>query len=337
MVVRPERLTAAATPEQETHQPQAAPWSRRHLLDVDNLSREEILLLLETAEGMEEVLQRRVARTPALRGLTVVNLFYEASTRTRASFELAGKVLGADVINVAGSGSSVEKGESLIDTVRTLKAIGADVLVMRHPSSGAPQLAARQTEAHVINAGDGWHAHPTQALLDAYTLQKALGSLEDRRIVIVGDITHSRVARSNIWALTTLGARITLCGPRTLLPRGLEGVAGPRALPHVEIEDDLDRAMAGADAVMALRVQRERIKGAALPSLREYAARYQLNAERLALAEEGAPVLHPGPMNEGVEVSAEVAHGLQSEVERQVQHGVAIRMAALYLLARTGA
>jgi aspartate carbamoyltransferase catalytic subunit len=335
MVVRPERSTEA-TPEPETQQAEAAPWSRRHLLDVDSLSREEILLLLETAEGMEEVLQRRVARTPALRGLTVVNLFYEASTRTRASFELAGKVLGADVINVAGSGSSVEKGESLIDTVRTLKAIGADVLVMRHPSSGAPQLAARQTEAHVINAGDGWHAHPTQALLDAYTLQKALGSLEDRRIVIVGDITHSRVARSNIWALTTLGARVTLCGPRTLLPRGLEGVARPRALPAVEIEDNLDRAIAGADAVMALRVQRERIKGAALPSLREYAARYQLNAERLALAAKGAPVLHPGPMNEGVEVSAEVAHGLQSEVERQVQHGVAVRMAALFLLARTG-
>lgn len=336
MVVRPKRGTEATTSGHESAPPEAAPWSRPHLLDVDSLSREEVLLLLETAEGMEEVLQRRVARTPALRGVTVVNLFYEASTRTRASFELAGKVLGADVINVAGSGSSVEKGESLIDTVRTLKAIGADVLVMRHPSSGAPHLAARQTDAHVINAGDGWHAHPTQALLDAYTLQKALGSLENRRVVIVGDVTHSRVARSNIWALTALGARITLCGPRTLLPRGLEDSDDPRALPHVEIEDDLDRAIVGADAVMALRVQRERIQGAALPSLREYAVRYQINAARLALAGEGAPLLHPGPMNEGVEVSAEVAHGLQSEVERQVQHGVAIRMAALYLLARTG-
>ena len=337
MVVRPERGTETATPEEAAARQEVAPWSRAHLLDVDGLSREEILLLLETAEGMEEVLQRRVARTPALRGVTVVNLFYEASTRTRASFELAGKVLGADVINVAGSGSSVEKGESLIDTVRTLKAIGADVLVMRHPSSGAPQLAARQTSAHVINAGDGWHAHPTQALLDAYTLQKALGSLEDRRIVIVGDVTHSRVARSNIWALTTLGARITLCGPRTLLPRGIVGIDDARALPHVELEDDLDRAIVDADAVMALRVQRERIRGAALPSLREYASRYQISTERLARAAEGAPLLHPGPMNEGVEVSADVAHGLQSEVERQVQHGVAIRMAVLYLLARTGA
>ncbi len=336
MVVRAERGAETLTPKDGVTPPDTTAWSRTHLLDIDSLSRKEILLLLETAEGMEEVLQRRVARTPALRGVTVVNLFYEPSTRTRASFELAGKVLGADVINVSGSGSSVEKGESLIDTVRTLKAIGADVLVMRHPSSGAPQLAARQTDAHVINAGDGWHAHPTQALLDAYTLQKALGSLENRRIVIVGDVTHSRVARSNIWGLTTLGARITLCGPRTLLPRGLERSNDPRALPHVEIEDNLDRAIVGADAVMALRIQRERIKGAALPSMREYATRYQINAQRLSRAGTGAPLLHPGPMNEGIEVSAEVAHGLQSEVERQVQHGVAIRMAALYLLARTG-
>lgn len=330
MVTESRTEAPAATP------PLAAePWSRRHLLDVDTLSREEIERLLETAAGMEEVLHRRVARTPALRGVTVVNLFHEASTRTRASFELAGKALGADVINLTGSGSSAEKGESLADTVRTLEAIGADVLVMRHPSSGAPYLAARHTSAHVVNAGDGWHAHPTQALLDAYTLRKAVGELDGKRVCIVGDVLHSRVARSNLWTLTALGARVTLVGPRTLLPRGLNA-RGEGALPPVEVDDDLDRAVAGADAIMALRIQRERQREALLPSLREYAARYQINAARLARAAEGAPLLHPGPMNEGIEVSAEVAHGLQSQVERQVQHGVAVRMATLYLLARTG-
>ena len=196
-------------------------------------------------------------------------------------------------------------------------------------------MAARHTSAHIINAGDGWHAHPTQALLDAYTLRKKLGSLEGKRIVIVGDIKHSRVARSNMWALTTLGASLTLVGPRTLLPVGLEAAASG-GLPSVAIEDNLDRAIEGADAVMALRVQRERLGAASLPSLREYASLYQVNSERLARAAEGAPLLHPGPMNEGVEISSDVAHGIQSEVERQVQHGVAVRMAALYLLARTG-
>ncbi len=310
-------------------------WAGPHLLDIDVLTRDEILLILDTTAGMEEVLHRRVARTPALRGVTVVNLFYEASTRTRASFELAGKVLGADVINVAGSGSSVEKGESLVDTVQTLKAIGADVIVMRHPSSGAPYLAARETSAHVINAGDGWHAHPTQALLDAYTLRKTMGTLEGKRVLIVGDVQHSRVARSNIWALTTLGATVTLVGPGTLMPRGLEP-SQVHGLPAVEVDDDLDRAIVGADAVMALRIQKERMRSAMLPSLREYASRYQIDSTRLAKAAEGAPLLHPGPMNQGIEVAADVAHGLQSEVERQVQHGVAVRMAALYLLARTG-
>ena len=332
MVIEPKAANEAVpVPVQPTEQS----WSRTHLLDVDTLSREEILLLLETAEGMEEVLHRRVARTPALRGITVVNLFYEPSTRTRASFELAGKVLSADVINLAGSGSSADKGESLVDTVRTLEAVGANVLVLRHGSSGAPYLAARHTSAHIINAGDGWHAHPTQALLDAYTLRKKLGSLEGKRIVIVGDIKHSRVARSNMWALTTLGASLTLVGPRTLLPVGLEAAADG-GLPSVAIEDNLDRAIEGADAVMALRVQRERLGAASLPSLREYASLYQVNSRRLARAAEGAPLLHPGPMNEGVEISSDVAHGIQSEVERQVQHGVAVRMAALYLLARTG-
>ena len=313
-------------------------WEHDHLLDVDTLSRGDIVTVLDTAEAMEEVLQRRVARTPALRGVTVFNLFYEASTRTRASFELAGKVLGADVINMAGSGSSVEKGESLIDTVATIRAIGADVIVLRHPSGGAPYLAAQHSEAHVVNAGDGLHAHPTQALLDAFTLRRRLGNLEGKRICLVGDIKHSRVARSNVWALSTLGMEVTLVCPRTLLPTGLNvdgSASGARlALPRVRLEEDLDRAIVGADAVMALRLQQERMRGAFVPSLREFSRRYQITAERLSRAHAGAPVLHPGPMNEGVEIAPDVAHGMQSEVERQVSHGVAVRMAVLYLLTR---
>ena len=331
-IARPgDRAAEAADPEGAP-----MPWRHRDLLDVDVWSREDIVTVLDTAEAMEEVLQRRVARTPALRGVTVFNLFYEPSTRTRASFELAGKVLGADVINMTGSGSSVEKGESLIDTVATIRAIGADVIVMRHPSGGAPYVAAQHSEAHVVNAGDGLHAHPTQALLDAFTLRRRLGDLAGKRIVLIGDIKHSRVARSNVWALTTLGMDVTLVGPRTLLPTGLN--AAPPAsgrdlsLPHVTIEENLDRAIAGADAVMALRLQRERMQGAFLPSLREFSRRYQITPERLSRARPGAAVLHPGPMNEGVEIAADVAHGMQSEVERQVSHGVAVRMAVLYLL-----
>ena len=317
----------------EAAPPEPAVWTRRRLLDVDELRRDEITHVLDSTTAMEEVLQRRVARTPALRGVSLFTLFYEPSTRTRASFELAGKVLGADVVNVSTEGSSVEKGESLTDTVRTLEAIGADAIVLRHPRAGAPYLAAQHTTAHLINAGDGAHAHPTQALLDAYTLRRAWGTLEGRRICIVGDISHSRVARSDLWAFTTLGATVTLVAPRTLLPPGLNQ-DHPLALPAVEIDDDLDRAIVGADAVMALRLQQERMGGGLLPSLREYARRYQITAERLARAAEGALVLHPGPMNEGVEIAPEVAHGLQSEVERQVRHGVAVRMAVLYLLMR---
>ena len=284
---------------------------------------------------MEEVLHRRVARTPTLRGVTLVTIFYEASTRTRASFELAGKVLGADVINLSAGGSSVEKGESLIDTVRTIEAIGADIVVMRHPQAGAPYVAARHSEAHLINAGDGAHAHPTQALLDAYTLRKSLGTVEGKRICIVGDIKHSRVVRSNLWTLSKLGAMVTLVGPQSLMPPGLNQ-DHPLGLPGVTVEHDLDRALEGADAVMALRLQRERAASAQVPSVREYSRRYQITQDRLMLARPGAPVLHPGPMNEGVEIAPAVAQGLQSEIERQVQHGVAVRMAVLYLLARGG-
>ncbi len=334
-------LSIAAAPEvPPSAAANAQPWRHRHLLDVDGLERSEIEQVLETARAMQEVLDRPVARTPALRGVTVCNLFYEASTRTRASFELAGKVLGADVINVSAGGSSVEKGESLVDTVKTIAAVGADVVVMRHPASGAPYLAAETigAAAHVINAGDGQHAHPTQALLDAYILQNAFGRLDGRRVVIVGDVLHSRVVRSNIWALTRLGADLTLVAPRPLLPawlaRGAEEREHPLALPNVSCESDLDRAIAGADAVMALRHQRERMRGELLPSTAEYARRYQLTAERLAAAAPHAVVMHPGPMNEGVEIASEVAHGCQSRIEAQVAAGLAVRMAVLFLLVR---
>jgi aspartate carbamoyltransferase catalytic subunit len=327
---------AIDTPPRPTEAPlpaeQAAPvWSRRHVLDLDDFSLDEIELVLETTEAMKEVLAREVARVPALRGTTVVTLFYEASTRTRASFELAGKVLGADVINLTASGSSVEKGESLIDTVRTLRAIGAHVLVMRHSMSGAPYLAAAHCDAQVVNAGDGWHAHPTQGLLDLYTLRSHIGALQGKRIVIVGDVAHSRVARSDIWGLTRVGAEVVVCGPPTLLPAEL-GCAHPDGLPAVTVEPDLDRAISGADAVMTLRLQQERMTAGLLPSLREYSRLYQVNEERMSRARPGAPVLHPGPMNEGVEISAALAHGARSLIEEQVTNGVAVRMALLYLM-----
>ncbi|TMB95217.1 MAG: aspartate carbamoyltransferase catalytic subunit [Chloroflexi bacterium] len=322
-----------------TIEAQPAVWTKKHLLDVDELSRAEIEAVFETADAMKEVLGREVPRVPALRGRTVITLFYEPSTRTRASFELAGKALGADVINISAGGSSIEKGESLIDTVRTLQAVGADMLVMRHPSSGAPYLVARHMHASVINGGDGCHAHPTQALLDAYTIRSRLGDLSGRRIVIVGDIAHSRVARSNIWALSTLGAQVTLCAPPTLLPPALRRRAEDDdgellAMPPVRVETDLDRAIEGVDVIMALRLQKERMSGGLLPSLREYASLYQLTEERLARAQTGALVMHPGPMNEGIEISPAVARSLQSVVEEQVTNGVAVRMAVLYLLAR---
>jgi len=308
-------------------------WQRRHLLDLDDFSADELELVMRTTDAMKEVLAREVPRVPALRGTTVVTLFYENSTRTRASFELAGKVLGADVINVSASGSSVEKGESLIDTVKTLRAIGADALVMRHGRSGAPYLAAQHAGCPVVNAGDGMHAHPSQALLDLYTLRAHMGGVRGRRVVIVGDVLHSRVARSNLWALTALGAQVTVCAPRTLIPAGL-GEASEGALPPVRVETSLDTAVEGADAVMALRMQHERMDGGYVPGVREYSRLYQVNGERLARAKPDALVLHPGPMNEGVEISHDVAHGLQSRVEEQVANGVAVRMAVLWLLTR---
>lgn len=307
-------------------------WRRRHVLATDDWSRDEIEAVLATTDAMLEVLSRPVRRAPALHGRTVVLFFAEASTRTRVSFELAARTLSADVVNVTAAGSSVEKGESLLDTVRTLQALGGDVLVMRHAASGAPYFVAERVSSAVINAGDGWHAHPTQGLLDAYTLRAALGDLGGRRIVIVGDVLHSRVARSDIHALVPLGARITLSGPPTLVPSAWRCGALPGGVAY---EPDLDRALDGADAVITLRLQRERQESGLLPSIREYARTWGLSEERVARMRPEAPVLHPGPMNEGVEIDAAVAHGPRSLIERQVTNGVAVRMSLLYLLAET--
>lgn len=307
-------------------------WTRRHVLDTDDWSRAEIERVLETTGAMREVLSRPIRRAPPLRGRTVILFFAEASTRTRVSFELAAKALSADVTTITTSGSSVEKGESLYDTVRTLQALGGDLVVMRHPSSGAPYFVAERTDAAVINAGDGWHAHPTQGLLDAYTLRAALGDLAGKRIVIVGDVMHSRVARSDIHTLTPLGATITLSGPGTLMPTAWRGGALP---PCVTYEPDLDRALDGADGVIALRLQKERQESGLLPSLREYTRVWGLTEERVKRMRPNAPVMHPGPMNEGVEIDAAVAHGARSLVEQQVTNGVAVRMALLYLLIGT--
>jgi aspartate carbamoyltransferase catalytic subunit len=287
---------------------------------------------------MREVLARPIAKVPALRGRNVTILFYEASTRTRVSFEVAAKNLSADVVNIAAATSSVTKGESLVDTIRTVEALGAQMLVMRHGVSGAPYLAAETFGGSVLNGGDGWHAHPTQALLDLYTLRGRFdgGSLVGRKIVILGDVLHSRVARSNIWTLTAAGADLWLCGPATLL-RGFEAWAGRGAADgrRFHVTSSIDEALRDADVVMALRIQKERMASGLLPSMREYAARYGLTRERLAVARPDALVMHPGPMNEGVEIAADVASGAQSLIEEQVRNGVAVRMALLYLLAGT--
>lgn len=311
----------------------AAPttWTRKDLLDTDDLSTDEVELIMAAAEGMHEVRRRHEPKVGTLRGTTVVTLFYEQSTRTRASFEIAGKALGADVINLSASGSSVEKGESLIDTVRTIEAVGADIVVMRHGRSGAPYLAARHSRAAIINAGDGRHAHPTQALLDLFTIRRHFGSVAGRKVVIVGDILHSRVARSNVWTLLGQGAEVVLCGPATLLPKSLAGVFdGGRCT----VTPDFDAAIEGADVVMALRIQQERQASGLIPSLREYIRGYQVNASRLSRAQAGALVMHPGPKNEGIELAPEVAEGINAVIEEQVTNGVAVRMALLVLMAR---
>ncbi len=316
------------------------PIARRHLLDVDDWSPDEVAALLERAAYMGTLLERHERPSPApLLGHLMVNLFYENSTRTRVSFERAGKQLGADVTNVTASASSVTKGESIVDTVRTLQALGATIIVVRHSSSGVPDLIARHFHGTVINAGDGWHAHPSQALLDLYTLQRHLGPILGRRIVILGDILHSRVARSNAWLLSTMGAEVVLSGPPTLLPPAAAELYRHHPVPvtgqprQVIVEPRVEVALAGADAVMVLRLQKERQQAGLLPSLREYTARYGLTPSRLQLAREGALVLHPGPMNEGVEIDPEVVTGDRAVITEQVANGVAVRMALIDCLA----
>ena len=317
------------------HDAPAGRWPHRHLLDVDGLTVDELELVMRTTDTMAEILGRPIPKVPTLRGLGVTILFYEASTRTRVSFEVAAKNLSADVVNIAAGGSSVAKGESLVDTVKTVEALGASTLVIRHGTSGAAHLAAEHFGGSVINGGDGWHAHPTQALLDLYTMRSRLpGGVAGRKVVVLGDVLHSRVARSNLWSLTAAGADLWLCGPATLL-HGFDawaaaGVAGSR---RFTVTSDIGAALRDADVVMALRIQRERMAGGLLPSLREYAARFGLTRERLALARPDALVMHPGPMNEGVEIAPDVAAGPNSVVTDQVGNGVAVRMALLYLLA----
>ncbi len=297
----------------------------KHLLSVGDLSRDEALLILDTAAELAQVGDRSVKKFPTLRGRTVVNLFYEDSTRTRTSFELAAKRLSADVINFSAKGSSVSKGESLKDTALTLQAMGADGVVIRHSASGAAHRLANWVDGSVLNAGDGTHEHPTQALLDAFTMRDRLGTLEGLRVAIVGDILHSRVARSNVLLLTTLGAHVTLVAPPTLLPVSV-------ATWSCEVSYDLDEVLSGSDVVMMLRVQAERMRDSFFPSVREYSRNYGLDGERLARMPENALVMHPGPMVRGMEVSAEVADSPRCTVTEQVANGVSLRMAVLYLL-----
>jgi aspartate carbamoyltransferase catalytic subunit len=297
----------------------------RHLISAGDLTRQDALLILDTADELAQMAARPIKKLPTLRGRTVVNLFFEDSTRTRISFEAAAKRLSADVINFSAKGSSVAKGESLKDTALTLEAMGADAVVIRHSASGAPHRLAGWVKGSVVNAGDGSHEHPTQALLDAFTMRRRLGRLGGLRVAIVGDVLHSRVARSNVLLLSTLGAEVTLVSPPTLLPVAVG--AWPCSVSY-----DLDAALPKCDVVMMLRVQQERMNAAYFPSVREYSRRYGLDAARMALLPGHAVVMHPGPMNRGVEIAAEVADSARSTIVEQVANGVSVRMAVLYLL-----
>ncbi|MCX6401371.1 MAG: aspartate carbamoyltransferase catalytic subunit [Propionibacteriales bacterium] len=301
----------------------------RHLLSIDDLEVSDIEDIFTTAAEMHDVQKRSVKKLPALRGRTVINLFFEDSTRTRSSFEIAGKWLSADVINLSAKGSSASKGESLRDTVLTVTAMGIDGLVVRHGASGAAEQISRWVDVPVINAGDGTHEHPTQALLDGYTLTRRLGTLEGKHVAIVGDLTHSRVFRSNVKSLIKLGATVTVVAPPTLMP---SGVADWSKEAGFATSYDLDTVLPEADAVMMLRVQRERMSGGFFPTAREYTVGYGLTRDRLSLLKPGTPILHPGPMNRGLEISADAADAIDSAVLDQVSAGVAVRMSVLYHL-----
>ncbi len=304
---------------------------RKDLLGIQDLEPQEILDILEAAENLEEISSRPIKKAPALRGKTVINLFFEASTRTRTSFEIAGKRLSADVVNVTASTSSVSKGETLIDTAMTLDAMAADCVVIRHSSSGAPHTIARLTKARVINAGDGQHEHPTQALLDALTIKKRKGTLTGLKVAIIGDIAHSRVARSNAHLLTKLGSHVWLCSPPTLMPTGVcEFVTEHKEFLHYT--HSMAEAIEGADVIMMLRVQFERMDESFFPSVREYFRYYGLTRAKADRAKEDAIIMHPGPMNRGVEIATDVADGPRSVILDQVSSGVAVRMAILFLM-----
>jgi aspartate carbamoyltransferase catalytic subunit len=300
-------------------------FNRRHLLGLEGVSPDEISHILDTADNLKEINQRPIKKVPTLRGRLVINFFYEASTRTRTSFELAGKRLSADTFSLTATGSSISKGETLIDTAKNLEAMAPDLIVIRHSSSGAPHLLAKHISPSIINAGDGTHEHPTQALLDMMTIREKLGRLDGLKVSIIGDIAHSRVARSNIIGLSTMGSSVRIYGPRTLLPPYAESLG-------VEIASSMREAVEDADVVMMLRVQRERMEDVLFPSLREYAQRFGLGVKHLEKAKPGVLVMHPGPINRGVEMSPEVADGPYSVILEQVANGVAVRMALLYLL-----
>ncbi|MCP9438320.1 MAG: aspartate carbamoyltransferase catalytic subunit [Nitrospira sp.] len=302
---------------------------RKDLLGLASLSIDEIMLILDTADSFKEVTGREIKKVPALRGKTVVNLFFEPSTRTRTSFELAAKRLSADVINFSPSMSSVVKGETLLDTARNIEAMQADIIVLRHSSAGAAETLARGVKSSVINAGDGWHEHPTQALLDLYTIRQRGLEFKGLRVAVVGDVAHSRVARSNLFALTKLGAEVRLVGPATMMPSGVDRLGAT-------VYHDMDEGLRGVHVIMMLRLQLERQGRALFPTIREYARLYGLTAERVALADPGAIVMHPGPINRGVEIAPDVADSLSSVILDQVANGVAVRMGVLYLMSEAG-
>ncbi|MFN0107885.1 MAG: aspartate carbamoyltransferase catalytic subunit [Blastocatellia bacterium] len=308
------------------------PLNRKDLLGIADLSVEEINLILDTAVTFRDINNRQIKKVPTLRGKTVINLFFEASTRTRTSFEIAAKRLSADAVNISASTSSVVKGETLVDTALNLQAMAPDAIVIRHGSSGAPHQIAKIVKAGVINAGDGAHEHPTQALLDALTIRHNKGRIAGLKVAIIGDVLHSRVARSNAHLLTKLGAHVVFAGPRTLMPFGLEKLIPPGD-GSIRFADSIEEAIADADVVMMLRIQMERQNGGFFPSLREYSIYFGLNKRRLAMAKPDAIVLHPGPINRGVEIDSDVADGASSLILDQVENGVAVRMAILYLLA----
>ena len=300
-------------------------WHRKHLLDIESLTVGELTTVLDTAREFKAVGERDIKKVPALQGKTVVNFFVEPSTRTRVSFELSAKRLSADIINFSADASSFQKGESLKDTARTLEALNADIIVIRHKAAGAPHFLARFLNAHVVNGGDGAHEHPTQALLDVFTIREKKGDIAGLNVTILGDILFSRVARSNIWALRKLGANVTLCGPSTLVPRVFEQMG-------CRVTYDLDEALANADVINLLRIQHERQRKTMFPSIGEYASLFGLNRTRLAKAKPDALIMHPGPMNRGVEIESELADCDRAVILEQVTNGIAVRMAVLYLV-----